>query len=1021
MADGLARKKRIRAGHRGSATRILNQLDTLVAAEETDLARLAQLRLSLEEKLETLKLLDSEILDLTEDDLEEEIQQADTFKDGIYSAMVKMDRLKDVPDAASAAAREPRTAAPPTHDRDNRIKLPKLSMQPFSGDVATWTSFWDSYNSAIHQNSSLTDVDKFNYLRSLLKGTAREAVSGLMLTTANYAQAIELLTKRFGNKQQIISRHMDLLMNVESVSSHGNVKGLRRLYDLIESNVRSLKSLGVPADSYGSLLASVLMNKLPNELQLIICRKIGEADWELEFILQELVREIETRERTGAVTTSSGTQPRRQFKENPTAATLLSGGSILQCCFCNRQHEAENCERVKGVDNRKQALKKMGRCFISRDCRTRTRCAVCNGKHHTSICDGAVNPSPRAPEPTTPTQPMGLNPEAPKFQPPTSSLFVGGKGTVLLQTARVQIYDPEHRERTLEVRAILDTGSQQSYATQRVKQALALKPCSQQTMSIMTFGSDKQKTQACDLVKVAVSTRDGGDQELELFTVPFICQPLTAQPIDLCASKYQHLTDLDLADSSSGEPTMDVDLLIGSNYYWDLTTGETRRGENGPVAIHTRLGWVLSGTAPSTEDQQSATSLLTTHVLRVDTSPQDSDNLEHVLRSFWELESMGVRETEDSVLDEFTQTIHFKEGRYEVTLPWRDPHPPLPDNLELSKKRLGGLLRRLKKDPEIMREYDGIIQNQLQCGIVEEVDMAASTKTGRLHYLPHHAVIRKDKATTKVRVVYDASAKTTGSSLNECLHRGPKFDQKIHDLLLRFRTFPVALAADIEKAFLMVSICEEDRDALRFLWVDDVGSSCPQTRVLRFTRVVFGVSSSPFLLNATLQYHLDQYASSCPELVSQLTKSTYVDDIISGAPDEEKAYQLYADSKAVLREGGFNLRKFVTNSSCLQQKIDEDEDYPPARSSDETYTKATLGTSQVIHSGEHKILGIRWNVATDQCFGFDEIARLAAELEPTKRQLVSVIGRFYDPVGILSPVVIRFKLLLRALCEEKQN
>ena len=93
MADGLARKKRIRAGHRGSATRILNQLDTLVAAEETDLARLAQLRLSLEEKLETLKLLDSEILDLTEDDLEEEIQQADTFKDGIYSAMVKMDRL----------------------------------------------------------------------------------------------------------------------------------------------------------------------------------------------------------------------------------------------------------------------------------------------------------------------------------------------------------------------------------------------------------------------------------------------------------------------------------------------------------------------------------------------------------------------------------------------------------------------------------------------------------------------------------------------------------------------------------------------------------------------------------------------------------------------------------------------------------------------------------------------------------------------------------------------------------------
>ncbi len=99
-----------------------------------------------------------------------------------------------------------------------------------------------------------------------------------------------------------------------------------------------------------------------------------------------------------------------------------------------------------------------------------------------------------------------------------------------------------------------------------------------------------------------------------------------------------------------------------------------------------------------------------------------------------------------------------------------------------------------------------------------------------------------------------------GCSLNECLHRGPKFDQKIQDLLLHFRTYPVALAANIEKAFLMVSVCEEDRDALRFLWVDEVSSGYSKIRVLIFTLVVFGVSSSPFLLNATLQYHLNRYA-----------------------------------------------------------------------------------------------------------------------------------------------------------------
>ena len=129
------------------------------------------------------------------------------------------------------------------------MKLPRLTIQPFDGDVTKWTPFWDCYDLAIHQNPSLTGSDKFNYLRSLFKGTAKEAVSGLMLTAANYEEAIGIMKKRFGNRQQIISRHMDLLINVEPITSHSNAKGLRQLYDVAESNVRSLKSLGVTADS----------------------------------------------------------------------------------------------------------------------------------------------------------------------------------------------------------------------------------------------------------------------------------------------------------------------------------------------------------------------------------------------------------------------------------------------------------------------------------------------------------------------------------------------------------------------------------------------------------------------------------------------------------------------------------------------------------------------------------------------------------------------------------------------------
>ena len=277
-------------------------------------------------------------------------------------------------------------------------------------------------------------------------------------------------------------------------------------------------------------------------------------------------------------------------------------------------------------------------------------------------------------------------------------------------------------------------------------------------------------------------------------------------------------------------------------------------------------------------------------------------NLDEVLHSFWNLEALGIEDVESSVLEEFTQTVRFKEGRYEVTLPWKNACPPLPDNYELSKKRLGGHLCRLKQSTDILHEYDTIIKNQLQQGIVEVVGTCDKTVAGRVHYLPHHAVVRKDKETTKVRVVYDVSVRSTGCSLNECLHRGPKFEQRILDILLRFRTYPIALSADLEKAFLMVSVAEEDRDVLRFLWIDDIDSNPPTTQVLRFARVVFGVSSSPFLLNATLQYHLNLYSSSHPELVRQLTQSTYVDDIVSGAHSEQQVYQL---CKGVVSERRF--------------------------------------------------------------------------------------------------------------------
>jgi len=168
---GLAKKRSIRKGHRGSAARVVNQVDEIVGEGEPDLAKLAQLKLSLTEKLETLNRLDQEILELTEEDnISTEIEQADTFKDRIYTSLVKIDRA--TPTAPPAGARtHPRTSPPGGDERPSthQVKLPKLSIKPFGGDITQWFSFWDSYDAAIHSNPDLSAVDKFNYLRSYLE------------------------------------------------------------------------------------------------------------------------------------------------------------------------------------------------------------------------------------------------------------------------------------------------------------------------------------------------------------------------------------------------------------------------------------------------------------------------------------------------------------------------------------------------------------------------------------------------------------------------------------------------------------------------------------------------------------------------------------------------------------------------------------------------------------------------------------------------------------------------------------
>ena len=262
-------------------------------------------------------------------------------------------------------------------------------------------------------------------------------------------------------------------------------------------------------------------------------------------------------------------------------------------------------------------------------------------------------------------------------------------------------------------------------------------------------------------------------------------------------------------------------------------------------------------------------------------APSDEDNeLIETLQRFWETEAVGISHdaTDTDLYDKsklFLPFIHFEDGHYEIELPWKQINVDLPTHLSLCNNRLRALQRRFRSEPELLQEYDKIIQEQLQLGIVELVsddigDLVSDKRV--IHYLPHHGVVRRDSQTTKLRVVYDGSARAMGEkySLNDCLQKGPNYIPKLLDILIRFRWNYVAITADIEKAFLTIRIRETDRDVLCFLWLKQPSATTSDVVHLRFTRLVFGLRPSPAILGAIIEHHLSKHRETQPNLVKKM-------------------------------------------------------------------------------------------------------------------------------------------------------
>ena len=327
-----------------------------------------------------------------------------------------------------------------------------------------------------------------------------------------------------------------------------------------------------------------------------------------------------------------------------------------------------------------------------------------------------------------------------------------------------------------------------------------------------------------------------------------------------------------------------------------------------------------------------------------------------------------------------------KERWYETKFPWKANHPELPNNKEGSLGRSNSLVKRLQKDPDLFEKYDEIIKDQLAKGIAEK---APSEANGKEFYIPHKPVVRESAESTKVRVVYDASARAYGEapSLNECLENGPPLQNQLWDILVRNRFNPITLAGDLKQAFLQVRINECDRNALRFHWI--INKDAKQIQMLRFTRALFGLGPSPFLLHSSIPtiviaQHMENSRDEYPEEVEKISRDLCVDDLITGDTNVEKVKHLKETAIDIFRKADFESHKWHSNVPELESEV------KPSDESDQSFAKQQLG----VGNDETKLLGLQWNKEE----GIITVTFPECEETPTKRVVSRTMARVYDPL-----------------------
>lgn len=870
-------------------------------------------------------------------------------------------------------------------------KLPNVDIPTFDGkDFTKFKPFYDMFLAVIDNNKSLSNVQKLFYLRKYLSDEALSVIVNLPLVNGSYQEALELLKKRYNNKARLISSHINVLLDIPCMSK-GTAASIRSFVSQVQQQLHALKNLNEPTDKWDMILITILGRKLDSytnrafnlERDPLVLPTMTEFINYLEKRAMALEDSLPLKGTDYASTSNTN-----KFKSIP-RVTNVATPSMTACRYCDKiGHAIYNCSKFQeaSIEDRQEFAAQHKLCTIcikvhaGKPCKYRFKCKICK-KCHNTLLHTEDQTAADVEQPIVASTALSHDNAAYK---------------VLLPTVKVKIFDKFGRE--VHVRALLDSGSSASFVTSGLVERLCFQPVAQNQNII---GITNKSTKINKSITLPIESCQYQDVKfyVDCHVVDTITTHLPQQYFDY--SKLNIPKDVRLSDDTFNVPS-EISLLLGADIYFGSLLDKCIKIPNGPVLQSTLFGFVVAGKI--NQGCNISTSHMSTALVS-NFAISDNNKLEHVMNEFWLNERVPEIKSTASVENVeaekiFQDSVKLIDGQFHVDMPLKCPvnELQLGNSFSVALQRFYSLERKLVKNVELLEQYKKFIDQYVEMGHAKEVDINSyDVFNGVAYFLAHHAVFNVSSKTTKLRVVFDGGMKSkNGTSVNDVMLNGPVVQGELFDILILFRTYLFTLICDIEKMFRCILINSDQKCLQNILWRDDPSKPI---RCLQLQTVTYGLKASTFLATRCLVELVNLYGDRYPLASQAILSSTYVDDVITGTDDVEQLQILKSELIELLKLGNFKLHKWCSNCPAVLDDVPNNLKY---------FEEIDLNSSNTI-----KTLGLKYDITLDT-FTFQCPLNNEDSIN-TKRKVLSFIGKMFDPLGLISPIIVSAKIFMQEL------